>query len=221
MNQQRDDVLALFSVSRETAERLDSVQRELVRWQTIKNLVAPSTLDEIWFRHIADSLQLAELVKSESANRSGADFNSGSVLGLTIADLGSGAGFPGLILGIVGIELGWKVHLIESNARKCAFLRHVSRETGAATEIHPTRIEDIVPSLVGKVQVVTARALASLSQLFAYSESLLTSGAIGLFPKGRQVQEELTEAQKSWKFTHRLVPSKTDSEARIIVAHMI
>ena len=231
MIKDRDDVLAQFSVSRETALKLDLMHRELVRWQTVKNLVAPSTLNDIWFRHIADSLQLGELIDELRSPSQGelAEQNKpllsrvedvSSEGDFSIIDFGSGAGFPGLVLGILGIDCGWHVHLVESNARKCAFLKHVSRETGARATIHQARIEDIADSFTGKAQIVTARALANLSQLLDYSDELLTTGAIGLFPKGRSAQEELTEAQKNWTFNHRLIPSKTDPDARIVVVRM-
>ncbi len=226
MIRNRDDVLAQFSVSRETASKLDLMQRELIRWQTVKNLVAPSTLNDIWFRHIADSLQLGELIDELRSPSQGewstvsASLHSHLEGDFPIVDFGSGAGFPGLVLAILGIDCGWHVHLVESNARKCAFLKHVSRETGAKATIHQVRIEDIAASFAGKAKIVTARALANLSQLLDYSDELLTTGAIGLFPKGRSALEELTEAQKNRTFSYRLIPSKTDPDARIVVVRM-
>lgn len=190
-----------FGVSRETVDRLRILEAELQRWQQVKNLVGPSTLGQIWERHIADSLQLFGLVPEP----------------LVWADLGSGAGFPGLVLGIAARErLGMHVHLVESNGRKCAFLRHAARLTGAAVTVHEARLETVVPRLAGEVHVVTARALASLDQLLAWADPLLKRGAIGLFPKGRDAALELTEAAKRWRFNAVTVPSRTDPEAAIL-----
>ena len=174
---------------------------ELRRWQAIKNLVSPSTIEDVWPRHIADSLQLVDLTPDAC----------------TWVDLGSGAGFPGLVIAIATAERPRShVHLIESNGRKCAFLRHAARATAAPVTVHNARIEAIAPGLAGTVDVVTARALAPLSKLLAWSQELLKSGALGLFPKGREVAAELTEAEKSWRFKAELLPSRTDSEARIV-----
>jgi 16S rRNA (guanine527-N7)-methyltransferase len=189
-----------LNVSRETHEKLDLLERELRRWQAIKNLVGPATLDHIWDRHIVDSLQLLELVPEAR----------------TWIDLGSGAGFPGLVLAIAGQERGLKVHLVESNSRKCAFLRQIARLTGAAAMVHEARLETVIPGFVGKVDVVSARALASLTQLLEWTEPMLKTGTIGLFPKGREVESELTEARKRWTFKADILPSRTDSEARIL-----
>jgi 16S rRNA (guanine527-N7)-methyltransferase len=121
------------------------------------------------------------------------------------------------VLGIAALEErpGMRVDLVESNARKCAFLRHIARLTGAAVTVHQARLQDILGQL-GGTDVVTARALASLTDLIAWSEQLLKTGAIGLFPKGRDAAVELTEAGKSWRFEADVVPSRTDSDARII-----
>ncbi|WP_112661947.1 16S rRNA (guanine(527)-N(7))-methyltransferase RsmG [Microvirga flavescens] len=195
--------LAEFNVSRETTEKLALLAAELERWQKIKNLVGPKTLDEVWSRHIVDSLQLYSLAPDAK----------------TWLDLGSGAGFPGLVVAIAGIEKGLHMHLVESNARKCSFLRQVARLTGARVTVHQERLEDIIPDFVGKVNVVSARALASLSTLLAWTEPLLkrgTTGTIALFPKGRDVLAELTEARKSWTVEADILPSRTDPEARIL-----
>lgn len=194
-------MIEAFGVSRETAERLDVLAAELQRWQAIKNLVGPATLTEVWSRHIADSLQLLDL--APQATR--------------WLDLGSGAGFPGLVVAIGLAERGGaEVHLVESNARKCAFLCHVARLTGAPATVHEARIETVIDRFEGRVEVVTARALAPLVQLLAWTEGLLKTGTIGLFPKGRDAQAELTEAAKSLRFDATLIPSRTDSDARII-----
>ena len=200
----RAAALALYPVSRETGERLDILARELRRWQQVKNLVGPGTLDRVWTRHIGDSLQLLDLTPEAR----------------TWVDLGSGAGFPGLVLGIAALERDMRVDLVESNGRKCAFLRHVVRLTGAPVTVHQARVEAVIGRFVG-ADVVTARALAPLAQLLAWAEPLLTTGTTGLFPKGREVEAELTEARKSWRFEAELIPSRTDSEGRIVRIHSL
>ncbi|MBM6580523.1 16S rRNA (guanine(527)-N(7))-methyltransferase RsmG [Microvirga sp. BT689] len=189
-----------LNVSRETFDKLELLERELRRWQAIKNLVGPATLDRIWDRHIADSLQLLDLAPEAR----------------TWLDLGSGAGFPGLVLAIAGAERGLKVHLVESNSRKCAFLRHIVRLTSSAATIHEARLETVIPGFVGKADVVSARALAGLTQLLDWTVPVLKAGTIGLYPKGRDVEIELTEARKKWTFEAEILPSLTDSEARIL-----
>jgi len=197
---QREAVLSNFAVSRETGERLDILVAELHRWQRIKNLVGPATLSEVWSRHIADSLQLLPLAPAAQ----------------TWVDLGSGAGFPGLVLGLAGAERGIQVHLVESNSRKCAFLRHVARIAAASVVVHESRIENAFADLPDHVEVVTARALAPLRQLLDWAQPLLKTGAIGLFPKGRDFAAELTEAEKFWTFAADILPSRTDSAGRIV-----
>jgi 16S rRNA (guanine527-N7)-methyltransferase len=189
-----------LNVSRETFEKLKLLEGELRRWQAIKNLVGPATLDRIWDRHIVDSLQLLDLAPDAK----------------TWLDLGAGAGFPGLVLAITGVERGLQVHLVESNSRKCAFLRHIARLTGASSKVHEARLETVVPGFVGKADVVSARALASLPMLLDWTEPLLKAGTIGLFPKGRDAEIELTEARKKWTFEAEILPSLTDPDARIL-----
>ncbi len=192
--------LDLAPFSRETEARLDLLAEELARWQSIKNLVGPGTLETRWTRHIADSLQLLD-----------------HATGGRWLDLGSGAGFPGLVIAIALADApDSTVHLVESNSRKCAFLRHAARVTGASAVVHEERIEDAIPSLIGRVDVVTARAVAAFPRLMAWAEPLLTTSTVGLFPKGREAEAELTEAAKSWRFHADLLPSRTDSRARII-----
>lgn len=194
-----------FDVSRETLARLHVFVEELKRWQRIKNLVGPATLRDVWSRHIADSLQL--LAHAPEAR--------------TWLDLGSGAGLPGLVLAIAGAEHGLHVHMVESNSRKCAFIRQAIRLTGAPATIHEARLEAIVPDFVDKADIVSARALASLKDLLTWTEPLLKTGTTGLFPKGREALAELTEAEKSWRFNAEILPSRTDSEARIFrITHL-
>ena len=196
----RGQVLADAAVSRETARRLDIYVAQLRRWQNVKNLVGPATLAEVWTRHIADALQLRALAPEAE----------------TWLDLGAGAGLPGLVLAIAGHERpGFRVDLVESNARKCAFLTETARLTQAPVRVHNARIEEVIEIHRG-VDILCARALAPLGQLLAWGEPLLTTGTVGLFPKGRDVQSELTDAAQRWRFTYDLEPSRTDSEARIV-----
>jgi 16S rRNA (guanine527-N7)-methyltransferase len=192
---ERERVLAEFVVPRETTDKLDIYLAELVRWQRVKNLVAPAELSALWTRHIADSLQLIEHAPEGEW-----------------VDLGSGAGLPGAVIAVAAPERA--VHLVESNSRKCAFLRHVARRLAPNISVEEGRIEDVLPSI--QARVVSARALAPLPQLLAWTQCLLRRGAVALFPKGRGYAAELTEARKSWRFTADLIPSRTDSAARII-----
>jgi len=192
--------VSAIDVSRETKEKLELLERELRRWQGIKNLVGPATLDHVWDRHIVDSLQLLDLAPEAQ----------------TWLDLGSGAGFPGLVLAIAGAERGLKVHLVESNSRKCAFLRHIARLAAVPAKVHEVRFETVIPGFIGQADVVSARALAALPLLLEWTEPLLKAGTIGLFPKGRDAEIELTEARKRWTFAADILPSRTDSQARIL-----
>ncbi|MEE7455331.1 16S rRNA (guanine(527)-N(7))-methyltransferase RsmG [Methylorubrum populi] len=197
---QRARVLGEHNVSRETIAALDLYVSQLTRWQTVKNLVGPATLTEVWQRHIADALQLLAL--APAATR--------------WVDLGSGAGIPGLILAIAGRDRpGFRMELVESNARKCAFLTETARLTSAPVTVHNARIEAVIAGFT-EAEVVCARALAPLNQLLVWAEPLLTKGTVGLFPKGRDAATELTEADREWTFARDLIPSRTDSQARIV-----
>jgi 16S rRNA (guanine527-N7)-methyltransferase len=196
------ELIERFDVSRETLARLDAYVELLKRWQSVKNLVAPATLPDIWRRHVLDSAQVIDLVGAAK----------------TIADLGSGAGFPGMVLAIMLSGRGQtvRVHLVESNGRKASFLREAGRETGAPVEVHAGRIESFVADAAGRIDVVTARALAPMAELLVLSEQLLKSGARGLFIKGQDVEQELTDASKSWRINADLIRSITDPSSRIV-----
>lgn len=182
-------------VSRETAERLAIYAAELERWQRSLNLVSPASLVHLWTRHIDDSLQIAELEPDA----------------LDWVDLGSGGGLPGLI--VAAVEPRRRVELVESDIRKCAFLRSTAQRMGLTVTVRAARIEAVEPH---SAQVVSARALAPLSQLLAYAQPFLHRGAVGLFPKGRNVADELTKARESWNFDLDIVPSRTDPDGRIL-----
>lgn len=194
--------LTLTPVSRETEERLDKFVDTLLLWQRTTNLVASSTLGAIWTRHIADSLQLMPLAPAAKI----------------WVDLGSGGGFPGLpIACALAGEPGAKVHLVESNAKKAAFLREAVRITGAPAQVHPVRAENFGDSFAEPVHAVTARALAPLKTLCGQAFPFIARGAVGLFPKGQDVDAELTEAAKYWSIQATTVPSKTSSGGGIVV----
>jgi len=199
----RAKALALTPVSRETTARLDQFVALLKDWQRHTNLIAASTEATLWTRHIADSLQLLALAPSAR----------------TWVDLGSGGGFPGLVIACALADLpgNKSVHLIESNQKKAAFLREAARVTGAPAQIYAERIADFVPHAPQHIDIVTARALAPLPKLLADAYPLLKTGAKGLFPKGQDVAAELTEASKCWTIQSSLVPSRTDSRSGIIV----
>jgi 16S rRNA (guanine527-N7)-methyltransferase len=189
----------LVDVSRETWARLERLVETLDRWQAKTNLVSPATLPFVWTRHVADSLQLAGLAPRACA---------------TWVDLGAGGGFPALP--IAAVRTDCVVHLVESNAKKAAFLREAARAMGAGAVVHAARAEEIAGRTVPEAQVVSARALAPLHVLIELAAPLLKTGAIGLFPKGREAATELTVAEESWRFKASLHQSLTDPEARIV-----
>jgi 16S rRNA (guanine527-N7)-methyltransferase len=202
----RARALALTPVSRETSERLDRFVELLLRWQRTTNLIAPSTVFRLWTRHVADSLQLLDLAPQA----------------LVWVDLGSGAGFPGLIIAIaLAGRPGAVVHLVESNAKKAAFLREAQRATAAPAIVHATRIEDFAERCHEAVDVVTARAIAPLKSLLPLCFPLLgKSAATALFPKGQHAELEIRDAaaqMKAWGLVATLVPSRTDPSGRIVV----
>jgi 16S rRNA (guanine527-N7)-methyltransferase len=198
----RARALELVDVSRETTDRLDRLVDLLLHWQQTTNLIAPSTVPTLWTRHVADSLQLLDLAPSARI----------------WIDLGSGSGFPGLVIACALADVeGARVHLVESNAKKAAFLREAVRQLRLPATVHHQRIEDFVETFDESVDIVTARALAPLFDLLSYAKPLLNRGAQGLFPKGQDVDAELTHAAKYWTISATLVPSRTDARGRIVV----
>jgi 16S rRNA (guanine527-N7)-methyltransferase len=198
----RDKIAALrlAPVSRETVERLDAFVALLLEWQAKTNLVAPSTLPQLWTRHIADSLQL---------------FSIAPHLGTWI-DLGSGGGFPGIVVACALSSVDGEVHLIERNNKKAAFLREALRVTGAPGTVHPIEVADFVDSFSAPADYITARALAPLKVLIDLSAPLIARGATALFLKGQDVEAELTEATRYWKLKHRLHLSLTSPGSFIV-----
>jgi 16S rRNA (guanine527-N7)-methyltransferase len=243
------DFAAAFDVSRETLERLATYEALLRQWQKAVNLVAPSTLDALWHRHFADSAQIVRLAP---------------VGARSWVDLGSGAGFPGLVVAILlagspsprlrgeghgeavlpargegrqhtpeqasaphpsplpaeGRREGMatRVTLIESDSRKCAFLREVARKTGVAVDILSTRIElAATQAKVKPPEVVSARALAPLDRLLGLAAPLFTPSTVGVFLKGRDAALEIETAAKAWTFAVEMVPSITEATGRVVV----
>ena len=197
----RANALRLVPVSRETLARLDAFAALLARWQRAVQLVAPADLSKLWTRHIADSLQLIELVPRAKI----------------WADLGFGAGFPGLVIALAfGDSARGFVHLVESDRRKAAFLREAIRITQAPAKVYAERIESVAKRLADEVEVVTARALAPLPQLLQLAAPFLAKGIPALFPKGQDVDNELTESTKSWNIQATIVPSRTHPHGKIV-----
>ncbi len=194
------------SVSRETWTRLDRLVALLLERQRQMNLIAASTIPQLWTRHVADSLQLLPLAPEARL----------------WADLGSGGGFPGLVIAcaLAGVS-GTAVHLVESTQKKAAFLTETAAALDLPAIVHPLRAEDFAAKNKIHFDAVTARALAPLTKLLGYAIPLLTTGAIGLFPKGQDVEAELTEASKYWTMRAELVPSKTDPRGRIVVVRRV
>lgn len=199
-----EDFKSRFGVSRETLARLETYAGLLQRWQTTINLVAPSTSGDVWHRHFADSAQLYALAPQGP--------------GIWV-DLGSGGGFPGLVLAILASEQGGTQHvLVESDTRKAAFLREVARTLMVPVDIVATRIEsESTFAKVTNVSCVTARALAPLPRLLALSAPYFASTTVGLFLKGRGVEAEIAEANAAWSFDHQLIPSVTAVDGRVVV----
>lgn len=192
--------MMLPNVSRETAERLDVYSALLHKWNPRINLVSRASLDQHGTRHFADSAQLYDLAEHPVGHW---------------ADLGSGGGFPGLVIAILAAETGTplRVTLVESDLRKATFLATVIRETGVRAEVLTDRIEEIAPL---RADIVSARALADLTTLLGFAARHLADGGSALFPKGQSWQEELRQAQSAWQFTARIATSKTDTGSVIL-----
>ncbi|MGA0562004.1 16S rRNA (guanine(527)-N(7))-methyltransferase RsmG [Ancylobacter sp. VNQ12] len=198
----RARALRLTPVSRETEDRLVAIIALLEKWQRTINLVAPASLPQVWTRHVADSLQLLPL--AGEARR--------------WVDLGSGGGFPGLVVAAVLAERpGADVTLVESDTRKAAFLREAARIAELPATVLPARIEQVAPKIAAGVEIVSARALAALPKLIDLAYPFLAQGATGLFLKGQDVDNELTETAKSWRIDAEIKESLTDRGGRIVI----
>jgi len=197
-----DAMFERFDVSRESGKRLETYVQLLLTWQQRINLIGPATIPFVWERHILDSLQLLPLLPKDTRS---------------LAELGSGAGIPGLV---VAIAAGLEAHLYESNGKKAAFLREAARQTRTRAHVHMVRLETLrAQTDVPAVQCVVARALAPLPLLLEYAEPFLARGAVGLFHKGQDVDAELTEATKYWKMRYSKHASQCDSRGVILEIH--
>ena len=175
--------------------KLELYVQSLIKWQKAINLIGPQTIETVWHRHMWDSAQLSPLLPPNTN---------------TLVDLGSGAGFPGLVLAIMGVP---QVHLIESDHRKAAFLSHVSRETQVDVTVHAQRIESVTPFVA---DVITARALAPLPKLLTLARPFIGPNSECLLLKGQYVVAELTETTKCTNMTVERIPSKTEPSATIL-----
>ncbi|MHA1517319.1 MAG: 16S rRNA (guanine(527)-N(7))-methyltransferase RsmG [Alphaproteobacteria bacterium] len=198
----QDSFAEVFNVPHETIHRLTRYAELLTHWQKSLNLVAPSTLPELWSRHFADSAHLLNLAPDARL----------------WLDLGSGAGFPGLVVAILQANVpDFRMNLVESSNKKCAFLAEVVRATEAAVDIHPMRIEQLAEKAQSlRMDVVSARALAPLSRLLELAEPFVGEGTRGLFLKGRETEAEVEAAQAGWDFKFHLHPSLTARDAFIV-----
>jgi 16S rRNA (guanine527-N7)-methyltransferase len=191
----------LVPVSRETEDRLAIFVELLDRWRQKTNLISNSTFATVWTRHIADSAQLSAL--APDAKR--------------WVDMGSGAGFPGLVIAIqlAGVP-GALVHCIESDGRKCAFLREAVRATGAAAAIHPQRVEAIEPKTLGTVDAVTARAFAPLPLTLELARPWMERGAIAVFPRGESAKDQIAALPEAWAYAIETLQSVVNPKAAIL-----
>jgi 16S rRNA (guanine527-N7)-methyltransferase len=196
------DFAQAFQVSHETVEKLKLYESLLIRWQKAVNLVAPGTIPQLWQRHFADSAQVLALAPTAK----------------TWVDMGSGGGFPALVIAIMlANQRECQVHLIESNARKCAFLSEVARQTGAPARVHNARIADVAASgTIPFADAVTARALAPLDTLLDLALPFLGNASVALFLKGREAGVEVADARKRWVFDLKTHPSISDAEGQIL-----
>jgi 16S rRNA (guanine527-N7)-methyltransferase len=192
---------AHFGVSPAIVTKLERYEKLLRQWQRAVNLVAASSLDDVWHRHFADSAQLLALAPEAKS----------------WLDLGSGAGFPGMVIAILlSDQPGVKIQLIEAQQRKCAFLAEVARATGAPVEISQVRVEAAgIKNMVVPPDIITARALAPLDKLLELAAPWFGPRTRGLFLKGEQVQQEIETARRRWTFHVKLATSETDRNGRI------
>ena len=201
MTDDRAAALSFIGADSRIRDRLDAYVELLARWRKATNLLSESAFSHVWIRHVADSAQL--LAHAPLARR--------------WVDLGSGAGFPGMVIAIQLAEIrGAEIHCIESDQRKCAFLREVARATAAPAHIHATRIETVDPTMLEGMDAVTSRALAPLSRLVDLANPWLMRGAIGIFPRGRSEASSVESFSDASEFQFESLPNKLDRGARIV-----
>ena len=196
VNEDRAAFLAANDVSRETLDRLDRVIDTLDVWRTKSNLIGPREWPVIWTRHVADCYQLLDLIPEDAK----------------VVDLGSGAGFPGLI--IAAARPAGHVTMVESVGKKCAFLHAAIEAAGLSATVRQERVESLDPM---PADFVTARAFAPLPKLLDYAAPWMKRGATGLFLKGERWKEELTEASQTWNFAYEAIPSRVGGSGTILI----
>ena len=202
---ERERLIRLLDLKPIDLDRMKAYEALVRKWSNVKNLVSASALSDLWTRHLLDSAQVQRALPQVRI----------------WADLGSGGGFPGLVTAILlADEPEAHVHLVESDGRKCAFLRAVSRETGLRTTVHHARIEDVVSDFSG-IEAVSARALADMDQLVDWALPLLEKGAIGAFPKGKGHREELTNLSRDSRFNVEIRPSISQSDGAIVLVRQV
>ena len=189
------DFARITDVSRETLQKLELYAQLVTKWQSSIGLVGKSTIPDLWRRHMLDSAQLIRHASKKSD---------------AWLDLGSGAGFPGMVVSLLGAT---EVHLVESNQRKCEFLQEVKRQTDAPVAIHNVRVEALELS---PVDVVTARALAPLTELLTLAHPFMSSDTQCLFLKGQHVADELTDVAKHWNMSAERITSMSDHRGTIV-----
>ena len=190
-----------YDVSRETLDNLKAYEASLHEWQNKFNLVSSSSVEDAWNRHFLDSMQLFQYIPQDAR---------------VLYDLGSGAGFPGMVLAVMAKEKTpyLKVKLVESIKKKTLYLKHVADITQTGVEIFNDRIENLPEE---KADVITSRALTALDNLLGYAERFCDSHTICIFPKGKKHLEEIAEAQKHWRFDCQIIPSEQSEEGVILI----
>ena len=194
---EKSEFIRLTSASREAQEKLTIYETMLIEWNQKFNLIAPSTVEHIWSRHFLDSAQLMPILPQDQNQK-------------VLFDLGSGAGFPGLVLSVMGVS---NVNLVESTGKKADFLRAVAEKLELDVTVHQCRIEDLKGS---KADIITARALAPLGDLLSLAQNLVKKDSLLLFLKGQKVDVELTESRKYWMFDCIKTKSLSDPSGSIL-----
>ena len=198
MNREAFSDLLEIDVSRETFERLNFYHDTLIKWSKTHNLIGPREREQIWTRHFADCLQLVPMIDPDAK----------------LVDIGSGAGFPGLVIACAQADnFRPAITLVEPNLKRCAFLRHVSHSLSLNVEVMNDRIENVSRETF---DVVTSRAVSSLTKLLEMGAPWLENGAKALFLKGHNAEEELTEARHYWNFKVQMKPSRSDSHGVVL-----
>lgn len=193
--------LPVLDVSRETILKLEKFSTLVEKWNPHINLVSKSTIPDIWNRHIVDSAQLFQFATAAPKKW---------------LDIGSGGGFPGIVVAVIAQEISpeTKFIFIESDQRKSTFLRAAARDIGLQVEILAERVEDVCQQ---NADVVTARALAALSELFPYLQRHMSNGGCAILPKGKTYKDEIRAARLDWRFELSCHPSMTDAQAQILI----